>query len=80
MEIHGLTSQQIELCDILWECNTEEQVNHFIASIPTEGWKREARNMQAMLMAAMWDEEVKSPDDCGLAYAMLDKIKNTKKK
>lgn len=75
MQIHGLTSQQVELCDILWDCSTEQEIEQFIKTIPTEGWKREARNMRVMLLAAMCDDQVNSYDDCGLADTVLARFK-----
>ncbi len=72
--ISNLTQAQVELCDKIWACDTQEDVENFIAGLPDAEDRHEARLLQTMMMAAIIDEEIRTHDDCGLARNVLDRI------
>lgn len=72
--IANLTQEQVELCDQLWACDTMDDVENFIASLPSDEDRHEARVLQTMMLAAVCDEEVQTYDDCGAARNILDRV------
>lgn len=54
IQIEGLTAKQKALCDIIWACDSKEQVVAFVASLPAKE-RREAQNMVEMLTLAFLD-------------------------
>jgi hypothetical protein len=54
LELHGLSTQQKLLCDLLWSCETMEDVNSLIANLP-QGAKQDARLVFELLVAAEYD-------------------------
>lgn len=72
--IANLTQEQVELCDQLWACDTMDDVENFIASLPSDEDRHEARVLQTMMLAAICDEEVQTYDDCGAARNILDRV------
>ena len=72
--IANLTQEQVELCDQLWACDTMDDVENFIASLPSDEDRHEARVLQTVMLAAICDEEVQTYDDCGAARNILDRV------
>ena len=72
--IAGLTQEQTEICDALWACDSQADVEAYIASLETAEDRHEARVMQTMIMAAICDEEAQTYDDCYAARNILDRI------
>ncbi len=50
--INGLTTRQKNIMDLLWGCESIEQVNTLVAALPTAQDKRDA---QSLIMIATWD-------------------------
>jgi hypothetical protein len=50
--INGLTQRQKNIMDLLWGCESIEQVNTLVAALPTAQDKRDA---QSLIMIATWD-------------------------
>lgn len=72
--IAGLNKEQVEICDALWACDSQADVEAYIASLETAEDRHEARVMQVMMLAAICDDEVKAYDDCYAARNILDRI------
>ena len=53
--IEGLSYRQRAFADIMWKCQSREQVLGFIRSLPAE-FRNEARTVLEMLLAATFDE------------------------
>lgn len=75
MKIEGLTSAEVEMCDILWSFDTVYEVQDYIDELPTKAEKQMAHTMQGMLIAAAIDDEISSYDDCYLARNILDQVR-----
>lgn len=72
--LKGLTQSQVALCDQLWECDTQLDVENFIASLPSDEDRHEARVLQTMIMTELCDQEVQTRDDCATARSILDRV------
>ena len=55
--IEGLSPVQMEIADILWKFDTIEQIDAWIAKIPTRRGRIEARVVQNMMVAAVLDQQ-----------------------
>jgi len=54
VEIDNLTTRQKVLADIVWACDSQEQLNQFMAGLPTQELKREVASIvEVMVMSAM---------------------------
>jgi MoxR-like ATPase len=55
LTITGLTPQQRILCDVIWACESREQVEAFVRSLP-RAVKQQAELMVEMMTLAVYDE------------------------
>lgn len=55
--IEGLSPTQMEIADVLWKLDTLEQIDSWIAKIPTRRHRIEARVVQNMMVAAVLDQQ-----------------------
>lgn len=71
IEIHGLTSQQKLLADIIWMCDTQQNVDRFIDSLPTDDLKYQAQSViELMVLACQEKQDI----DCNQAQSILNNI------
>ena len=67
----GLSKRQQLLADILWSCDTQEQVTHLIRSLP-EHDRRDATTVAELMVWAVFDEvEQTNAAECYLAKFKL---------
>ena len=69
IEITGLTERQRVLCDIMWDLDSHENVDAFIATLPRKD-ARDCRTLVEMMRLAFTDQ-IQSTD---LAKNMLKEI------
>jgi hypothetical protein len=50
--INGLTARQKNIMDLLWGCESIEQVNTLVAALPTDRDRYDARSL---IVIATWD-------------------------
>lgn len=55
IELEGLTKQDVQLCDLLWNCQSVEAVDAMIAALPAQ-YKSRAITLRALMTAAALDE------------------------
>jgi hypothetical protein len=55
IEIHGLSSKQMALADIMWDLQEREEVESFIASLPP-AQQRDCRTIIELMQLAFADE------------------------
>ncbi len=55
LEISGITAKQAVLCDIMWTIETQEGVESFISTLPTQD-QRDCRSLIEMMKLAFIDE------------------------
>ena len=60
--VEGLNSRQRKLADMLWSCESQEDVRKFIAGLPAE-YKREAETVHELMIASVWDTQEDVSDD-----------------
>ena len=54
--IDGLNAQQRVLADIIWSCNSRDQVAAFVKGLPTRELQREASNIVDLMIMAVVEQ------------------------
>jgi hypothetical protein len=54
IQIPGLSAQQIMLCDLLWACNTSQQVKALVAAMPPK-WQQQCEVLITMIQVTAVD-------------------------
>ena len=52
--IQGLTAKDVELCNLLWNCDTLEDVDRMVAAMPA-AYKRRASVLRELMIADQLD-------------------------
>lgn len=60
--LEGLTRQQYQIADLLWNCETQEQVQTLIQSMPTQ-YKQDAAVVHQLMIAAVMDQHTEITAD-----------------
>ena len=61
IELHGLNERQHRLADMIWSCDSSEDVVKFIAALPPE-YRRDAVLVHELMIAAVFDEHMEVSD------------------
>ena len=59
--IEGLTQKDIEICNLLWNCDSVEAVDRMVAAMP-QAYKQRAQSLRELMTAAALDN-VKDIDE-----------------
>jgi hypothetical protein len=62
IKIEGLTPLQVQLADLIWNCQSQDEVELLIRNLPTEEYRRTATVMMEMIVVAAIDEVLDDPD------------------
>ena len=60
--LEGLTRQQYQIADLLWNCDSDEQVQTLIQSMPAQ-YKRDAVSIHQLMIAAVMDQHTEVSED-----------------
>lgn len=74
--IPNLTTTQSGLCDIMWNCKSDADLNKFINTLPNK-LQYEAKALKQLIIVTMIDQIVNTEDDCADAIAIINQVKNT---
>ena len=55
IKLEGLTKQDIQICNLLWNCDTLEAVDRMVAAMPP-AYKQRAQVMRELMTAAQLDQ------------------------
>lgn len=61
IQLEGLTKQDVEICDLLWNCDSLEAVSTMIAAMPQPCQQR-AQVLQQLMIAAELDTYMEVTD------------------
>jgi len=62
IELQGLTRQQYQIADLLWSCDSQEDVQRMIAAMPS-GYREDAVVIHQLMIAAVMDQHVEITED-----------------
>ena len=68
--LQGLTPQQYQLAELLWNCNSQQDVEQLKRSLPASH-KRDAETIHQLMIAAVFDDYDDITDDVRSLIASL---------
>ena len=76
IQIEGLTPLQKQIADLIWHCQSRDDVDTLIRSMPSEEYKKTAVTMLEMIIWATIDDALDQPGygDYKAAKQVLNKI------
>lgn len=74
MVIDGLTDRQVQLCDMLWACDTEEDILELALALPPVE-REQLAVLQEMMILEASEEQLNGMSTFPDADALLKKIK-----
>ena len=54
IKLEGLSKQDVQICSLLWNCDSMEAVNRMVAAMPP-AYKKRAQSMRELMIAAQLD-------------------------
>ena len=60
--LEGLTKQQYQIADMIWNCESQEDVNRLIRNMPA-AYRRDAETVHTLMIAAVFDQHEEITDD-----------------
>jgi hypothetical protein len=69
-QLTNLTQRQKQLADLIWNCDSQEDVQLLIRSLPTE-YRKDAATVLAMIIIECIEEEIIDADHCEQAQELL---------
>lgn len=66
IRLEGLTKQDIQICNLLWSCDTLEAVDAMVRAMPP-AYKQRAESLRELMIAAQLDQ-VETVDDSVKSY------------
>ncbi len=55
IELTGLTKQQHQIADMIWQCQSEQDVQKLIQNLP-QSYKQDAVTIHQLMIAAVFDQ------------------------
>lgn len=62
IELRGLTRQQSQIADLLWSCESQEDVERMISAMPA-GYREDAVVIHQLMIAAVMDQHMEITAD-----------------
>ena len=69
--LEGLTRQQYQIADMIWSCESQEDVARLMRALP-EGYKQDAVVIHQLMIAAVMDQHMEITAD---VQAAIDRCK-----
>lgn len=69
-QLTNLTQRQKQLADLIWNCDSQEDVQQLIKNLPGE-YRKEAQTVLSMIIIECIDEEITDADHCEDARDLL---------
>jgi len=63
IELHGLTKQQSQIADLLWNCESQQAVEQLKQNLPAGSCRRDAETIHQLMIAAVMDQYEEVTDD-----------------
>lgn len=71
IQLHGLTRQQHQIADMIWSCESQEDVDRLIRNLPP-AYKKDAVVIHELMIAAVMDQYMEITED---VQAAIDRCK-----
>ncbi len=73
IELHGLSKQQYQIADMIWSCDSQEDVDKLINNLPP-AYKKDAVVIHQLMIAAVMDQYTEITDD---VKAIVDRARSS---
>lgn len=74
ISLDGLTKRQVELCDMLWKCDTDSEVLDLAMTLPSDE-AYELAILQELICQEAMEEQISLMDRYPDAEAMIERLK-----
>jgi hypothetical protein len=62
IQLEGLTKRQYQIADMIWSCETQENLETLMSVMPAE-YKRDAITVHELMLAAVFDQQLEIRED-----------------
>ena len=62
IQLHGLTKQQYQIADMIWNCDSQESVALLMRAMPPQ-YKQDAETIYELMIAAVMDQHTEITED-----------------
>lgn len=62
IQLEGLTHRQQQIADMIWACETQQDLDTLISVMPPE-YKRDAQTVHELMLAAVFDQQLEIRED-----------------
>ena len=73
IQITGLTPQQVQIADMLWNCDSADEADRLIRNMPP-AYRRDAVTIREMIVAAVLDQINDTPDARRVIRDLVDRL------
>ncbi len=70
IELHGLTKQQYQIADMIWSCESQQDVDKLIQNLPP-AYKQDAVVIHQLMIAAVMDQHMEITEDVKAVIASI---------
>ena len=70
--LRGLTKQQTQIADMIWSCDSQQDVDRLIRNLPPE-YRRDAEVVHELMIAAVFDDYMEITEDVKAVIADLSR-------
>lgn len=74
INLEGLSPMQHKIATLLWKCQTDDEVNNFIHTLPTAKLKRDAHTLKLVLIMECIDQDQSTSNDLSYAKSVLNRF------
>ena len=62
IQLEGLTKRQSQIADMIWACETQENLDTLMSVMPLE-YRRDAETVHELMLAAVFDQQLEIRED-----------------
>jgi len=73
IELHGLSKQQYQIADMIWSCESQQDVDKLIQNLP-QAYKQDAVVIHQLMIAAVMDQHMEITED---VEAVIDRARSS---
>ncbi len=70
IELHGLSKQQYQIADMIWSCESQQDVDKLIQNLPP-AYKQDAVVIHQLMIAAVMDQHMEITEDVKAVIASI---------
>ncbi len=72
IELHGLSKQQYQIADMIWSCESQQDVDKLIQNLP-QAYKQDAVVIHQLMIAAVMDQHMEITEDVKAVIASISR-------